>query len=369
VAADPVPNPPSGRVRAALDCVGRVPTALLAWRFQFRAEEDLALSADADAFGPVLSILASAMLTVTAFSLTVPVNARGAASSGVTRRATTPWTGDRPAHDALATILGAFMFSVVEIIALSTPLYGPGGRPVLLGAMVVVIDLAVVVFLGWMRQLTRFGRVGETIRPVEQAASRARPRRHTAPAFHTAGRGRRGATRRPRRRTDRRGAELPARRSIGSPDDGRPTLRDGWIDGFDRHALRRHRPGFRGSRGRGRLRADPVVRTGARPIGGEPDRSADCGHAAPGRQHDQGRRCPRRPVDRTRLTAERHLVVDGRHGGRERRYRHGPEEGRAHQPARSSLPGVQAVERARSPREPGAALRVTTGRRPGSAQP
>ncbi|WP_111473956.1 DUF2254 domain-containing protein [Methylobacterium sp. XJLW] len=160
-------------VRAALYCVGGVLAALVAWRFQFHVEENFALSVGADAVGNVLSILASSMLTVTTFSLTVLVNALGAASSGVTPRATILWSEDRRAHDALATFLGAFLFSVVGIVALSTRLYGPGGRLVMLGATVVVIGLIVVTLLRWMQQLTRFGRVGETIRLVEQAAAQA----------------------------------------------------------------------------------------------------------------------------------------------------------------------------------------------------
>lgn len=168
-------------VKAALYCVGGVLTALLAWRFQFHVPEDFALSVGADAVGNVLSILASSMLTVTTFSLTVLVNALGAASSGVTPRATTLWSEDRRAHSALATFLGAFMFSVVGIIALSTRIYGPGGRLVLLGATVVVIGLIVVTLLRWMQQLTRFGRVGETIRLVEAAASQALRARRDLP--------------------------------------------------------------------------------------------------------------------------------------------------------------------------------------------
>lgn len=133
--------------------------------------EDLALRVGADAVGKVLGVLASSMLTVTTFSLTVLVNALGSASSGVTPRATTLWSEDRRAHNALSTFLGAFMFSIVGIIALSTHTDGPGGRLMLLGATVIVILLIVVTLLRWMQQLTRFGRVGETIRLVEDAAS------------------------------------------------------------------------------------------------------------------------------------------------------------------------------------------------------
>lgn len=168
-------------VRAALYCLGGMLAALLAWRFQFLVPEDVAVSVGADAVGDLLGILASSMLTVTTFSLTVLVNALGSASSGVTPRATTLWSEDRRAHDALASFLGAFMFSIVGIIVLSTGIYGAGGRLMLLGATVVVIGLIVVTLLRWMQQLTRFGRVGETIGLVEQAAAEALRARRERP--------------------------------------------------------------------------------------------------------------------------------------------------------------------------------------------
>ncbi|MGC5781084.1 DUF2254 domain-containing protein [Methylobacterium sp. NFXW15] len=168
-------------VKAALYCLGGIVAALLAWRFQFLVPEDLALSVGSDAAGNVLSVLASSMLTVTTFSLTVLVSALGSASAGVTPRATTLWSEDRRAHNALATFIGAFMFSVVGIIALSTHLYGSGGRLLLLGATVIVIGFIVVTLLRWMQQLTSFGRVGETIRLVEQAATKALRARRELP--------------------------------------------------------------------------------------------------------------------------------------------------------------------------------------------
>ncbi len=64
-------------VKAALYCLGGIVAALLAWRFQFLVPEDLALSVGSDAAGNVLSVLASSMLTVTTFSLTVLVTRAG----------------------------------------------------------------------------------------------------------------------------------------------------------------------------------------------------------------------------------------------------------------------------------------------------
>ena len=73
-------------VRAALYCLGGILTALFAWRFQFNVSEELAIRVGADAVGNVLGILASSMLTVTTFSLTVLVNALGSASAHLQQR-------------------------------------------------------------------------------------------------------------------------------------------------------------------------------------------------------------------------------------------------------------------------------------------
>ncbi len=168
-------------VRTALYCLGGIAAALLAWRYQFNVEEDFALSVGADAVGNVLGILASSMLTVTTFSLTVLVSALGAASSGVTPRATTLWSEDRRAHNALATFLGAFMFSIVGIIALSTGLYGDKGRVVLFAVTLLVIAAIVVTLLRWIDHLSSLGRVTQTTERVEEAAMEAMRERRRAP--------------------------------------------------------------------------------------------------------------------------------------------------------------------------------------------
>lgn len=166
--------------RATLYCAAGVLTALVAAVAQPHVPEDFAYAVGADAAGAILNVLASSMLAATTFSLTVMVTALGSASA-VTPRATELLAQDRVAQSALATFLGAFLFAVVGIIALATGIYGRGGRVVLLGATVAVIVLIVVTLLRWMQQLTRLGRVGATLRSVEEAAVKAMRLRREAP--------------------------------------------------------------------------------------------------------------------------------------------------------------------------------------------
>lgn len=126
-----------------------------------------------DAIENVLGILASSMLTVTIFSLTTMVSAYASAASSVTPRATRLLLEDTTSQNALSTFLGAFLFSLVGIIALSTGVYGDSGRLVLFAATLVVIALIVVTLLRWISHLSTLGQIGDTIDRVECAARRA----------------------------------------------------------------------------------------------------------------------------------------------------------------------------------------------------
>ncbi|MCS4312443.1 putative membrane protein [Pseudomonas sp. BIGb0381] len=110
------------------------------------------------------------MLAVTTFSLSTMVTAYGAASSGVTPRATTLVMEDTTTQNALATFIGSFLFSLVGIIALSTGAYGTQGRVLLFAVTIIVVILIVYTLLRWIDHLSKLGRVGETIDRVEKAA-------------------------------------------------------------------------------------------------------------------------------------------------------------------------------------------------------
>jgi uncharacterized membrane protein len=126
-----------------------------------------------DAVGTILQIMASSMLAVTTFSLTAMVSAYGSATQLATPRATQLLIGDPTSQNALSTFLGAFVFSVVGIIGLQSSLYGDSGRVVLFSGTVLVVAVVVVTLLRWIGHITGFGRMGDVIDRVEEAASAA----------------------------------------------------------------------------------------------------------------------------------------------------------------------------------------------------
>ncbi len=159
--------------RAALFSIFSVGLALLAAFVAPFVPYDISTKIGSDAVDNILGILASSMLAVTTFSLTAMVSVYSGASSTITPRATQLLIQDPTAQNALSTFLGAFLFSIVGICALSTGIYGKSGRVILFAGTIVVIAIIVFTLLRWIEHLSSFGRVGDTIERVERVTKTA----------------------------------------------------------------------------------------------------------------------------------------------------------------------------------------------------
>lgn len=167
--------------RAALYGALGILTALLGAAARSLIPPGLAGSIGAGSVGNILGILATSMLAVTTFSLATMVSAYGTASTTATPRAAQLLIEDTTAQSALATFIGAFLYSIVGLIALSAGAYGDSGRVLLLVVTIAVIVLITVTLLRWIEQLSRFGRVAETINLVESATRKAMQHRAREP--------------------------------------------------------------------------------------------------------------------------------------------------------------------------------------------
>lgn len=146
-------------LRASLFAVAGIAAALLALFAKQLLPSEVSLTLGADAVEPVLTIIASSMLAVTTFSLNIMVNAYQAASTSVTPRATQVLLQDQTSQNVLGTFIGAFLYALVAIIALSTDAYDSSGRFLLFIVTLVVISLVIMALLRWIAHLTRFGLV------------------------------------------------------------------------------------------------------------------------------------------------------------------------------------------------------------------
>lgn len=172
--------------RAALFSLFSVALALLAAFVAPFIPYETSAKIGSDAVDNILGILATSMLAVTTFSLTAMVSAFSGATSTITPRATQLLVEDSTAQNALATFLGAFLFAIVGICALSTGIYGKPGRVILFIGTIFVIIVIVVTLLRWIEHLSSFGRVGSTIDRVETVAKDAIRRSDYSLAFSAA---------------------------------------------------------------------------------------------------------------------------------------------------------------------------------------
>lgn len=126
-----------------------------------------------DAVMVLLQILASSMLAVTTFSVSIMLTAFGAAASSATPRATVLLQNDSTTQQVLASFVGAFVFSLVSISGLQIALYGAAGRLVLFMATLMVLTLVVVQLVRWIGHLANYGRLADTITRLEEATADA----------------------------------------------------------------------------------------------------------------------------------------------------------------------------------------------------
>lgn len=148
-------------------------TAVLAAVLERYLPWEFNASVSVDAVDSLLTIIASSMLTVTTFSLSIMVSAYGSATNNVTPRATRLLIEDRLTQTVLANFVGSFLFGIGGLVLLKSGLYSEQGRIILFVATIGVIVMVVLSLLRWIDHLTRLGRLGETTNRVEEVARKA----------------------------------------------------------------------------------------------------------------------------------------------------------------------------------------------------
>ncbi|MDF1719871.1 MAG: DUF2254 domain-containing protein [Minwuia sp.] len=156
-------------IRVALFCLLAVGTALASAILDPLVPERLAQRVGADAVGDLLNFLASSMLAVTTFSLSVMVTAYSAAAANGTPRATALLMQDSTSQNVLATFLGTFVYALVGIVAMNAGVYGQSGLVAVYAVTVAVLALIVFTLFRWIEHLSSLGRISDTTTRVERA--------------------------------------------------------------------------------------------------------------------------------------------------------------------------------------------------------
>ncbi|MDP3526212.1 MAG: DUF2254 family protein [Hoeflea sp.] len=119
----------------------------------------------------LLSIMATAMLTVATFAASVMLAAYVAAVSASTPRAFSIVVADSTSKQAISTFISAFTFSVVGLIGLNVGFIQSTGRILLFFATLCVFTLVVVTLIYWIDHVARISTVQSTIDKVSRRAT------------------------------------------------------------------------------------------------------------------------------------------------------------------------------------------------------
>ncbi|MCE8524202.1 DUF2254 domain-containing protein [Ruegeria pomeroyi] len=125
----------------------------------------------AAAVDPILATLATSMLAVTTFSLTVMTGAHRAAWSQWGPRTHVILKDDTATHSILAVFVGAYLFSMSGMVLRRTPIFGEQESVALFAMTMLVIALIVVSIIRWIAHLEELGSFGETLAQVERRAA------------------------------------------------------------------------------------------------------------------------------------------------------------------------------------------------------
>ncbi|MEX0976538.1 MAG: DUF2254 domain-containing protein [Woeseia sp.] len=136
-----------------------------------------------DSVETLLTTMSASMLVIATFSVASMVSAYSSASNMATPRTFTLVVADDVSQNALSTFIGAFIFSIVALIALKNSYYGDAGRLTLFVLTLLVFAIVIGMFVRWVDRIARLGRVGSTIEKVESAAAKALRRRRSAPTL------------------------------------------------------------------------------------------------------------------------------------------------------------------------------------------
>ncbi len=136
-----------------------------------------------DSIETLLSIISASMLVIATFAVASMVTAYASASSTATPRSFSLVISDDVSQNALSTFIGAFIFSIVALVALKNGYYDKAGRFVLFVLTLIVLAVIIVTFVSWVDSIARLGRLGGTIDKVEAATTAALQQRRSTPTL------------------------------------------------------------------------------------------------------------------------------------------------------------------------------------------
>jgi uncharacterized membrane protein len=120
------------------------------------------------------------MLVIATFSVGTMISSYASAGATATPRSFPLIISDDVSQNALSSFIGAFIFSVVALIALLNGFYDTGGLFALFCLTLLVFAAVILFFVRWVDCIARLGRLGNIIDKVESATAEAFVKRRRA---------------------------------------------------------------------------------------------------------------------------------------------------------------------------------------------
>jgi uncharacterized membrane protein len=169
--------------RPLVMCVLSVGAALVASVADYGKVADFVPDISAETIKTLLMVISASMLVIATFAVGAMIASYASASSSATPRSFPLVIADDVSQNALSSFIGAFIFSIVALVAQLNDFYGQGGRFALFCLTLFVLAMVILTFVRWVDQIARLGRLGATIDKVESAAMRALRQRRCAPTL------------------------------------------------------------------------------------------------------------------------------------------------------------------------------------------
>jgi len=170
-------------VRPLATCILSVITVFVAKTVDGYRIDRFIPAINTDSIESLLSIVAASMLVIATFAVGSMVSAYASASSNATPRSFSLVISDDVSQKALSTFIGAFIFSIIALMALKNGYYEKAGSFAIFVLTLAVLAMVIVTFLRWVDSIARLGRLGGTIDKVEAATADALQRRRCAPTL------------------------------------------------------------------------------------------------------------------------------------------------------------------------------------------
>lgn len=159
--------------RPLISCLLSIGAALIAHLADNSFMVEIAPDIEKSSLEDLLTTISASMLVIAIFAVGSMLSAFSAASGTATPRSFKIIVADDVSQNALSVYIGSFIFSIVASVALKNGYYGEAGYFTLFVLTLIVFALVIITFLKWVERISKLGRLGHTIKKVEEAANKA----------------------------------------------------------------------------------------------------------------------------------------------------------------------------------------------------